>query len=101
MIITGMIAVIMIVFSVWLPPAETPGEKVEDGQKTEIPVIKPTVGTEAVTASAIQLDRFIPASLLEILTIGQEKKKLPLRVAVITVTYFQTLFRTVISPNAP
>jgi hypothetical protein len=93
MIITGMIAVIMIVFSVWLPPAETPGEKIEDGQKTEIPVIKPTVGTEAVTASAIQLDRFIPASLLE--------KKLPLRVAVITVTYFQTLFRTVISPNAP
>ncbi len=100
MIAAGIIAAAVIVFA-HVCTAAPEKSKTADATERSAPVFEKAVGAEAVTAPAVQLNEFIPASLLEVLTASTETFARFTRAARIPVGYFETLFQTFIAPNAP
>lgn len=101
MIAAGILSAAVIVFAHVLAVPEP--QKVKNSENTEqsAPVFEKAVGAEAVTAQAVQLNEFMPASLLEVLTVSTDTFARFTRAAQIPVRYFETLFQTFIAPNAP
>ncbi|MCU0418890.1 MAG: hypothetical protein MUC38_04465 [Cyclobacteriaceae bacterium] len=101
MIAAGIVAAAVIVFAhVFAMPAPQTSKNAEKSEQSA-PAFEKAVGAEAVTAQAVQLNPFMPAALLAVLTVSTDTFARCTRAAHIAVRYFETLFQTFIAPNAP
>lgn len=103
LIIAGFLAAAVIVFSHAASSRVLKAEKKATTEQTDKQESKTTINApdEALTVSAVQVDEQAPDSLLEVLPEPEADDAVIPTTKKLAGTFLRTLFRVVISPNAP